>query len=178
MKLFSLFINIIIIQPQNVLLYIEPNQSSVVRRVKLADFGISKIADKTITNNVSIIGTANYMDPSLRTMIAQYGGSRIDLKIDLKAADVFSFGVVMFELLTKPFTANEIVSSFVIDSSTLQQSFFPLLSNEDAVELCELVRSCISTESFKRPKFQTISLTLLKLLQRIHQFEEMERFLK
>lgn len=64
--------------------------------VKLLDFGIAKIAASTMTSTGSILGSAAYMSPE------QVAGREIDGR-----ADVFSAGVVLYELLArrKPFEA-------------------------------------------------------------------------
>jgi hypothetical protein len=65
--------------------------------VKLLDFGIAKLAASSLSQNTAIIGTASYMSPE------QVSGSAIDGR-----ADVFSAGVVLFELLAgrRPFEAD------------------------------------------------------------------------
>lgn len=57
--------------------------------VRLLDFGISRLADTRITKTGYIVGTPQYMSPE------QISGLKIDGR-----ADVFSLGVVAFELLT------------------------------------------------------------------------------
>ncbi len=63
-------------------------------RVKVADFGIARIDSTSMTAHGSVVGTPSYMSPE------QFTGQDID-----KRTDIFSAGVVLFELLTghKPF---------------------------------------------------------------------------
>src|SRR5215510_16567004 len=63
--------------------------------VKLLDFGIAKLTSSTLTRQGDVLGSASYMSPE------QVGGSDA---VDGRA-DVFSTGVVLYELLSgkKPF---------------------------------------------------------------------------
>src|SRR5215831_5103919 len=65
--------------------------------VKLLDFGIAKLTTPTLTRQGDVLGSASYMSPE------QVGGSD---SVDGRA-DVFSTGVVLYELLTghRPFEA-------------------------------------------------------------------------
>jgi serine/threonine-protein kinase len=64
-------------------------------QVKLLDFGIAKLQTSTLTRQGDVLGSASYMSPE------QVGGSE---SVDGRA-DIFSTGVVLYELLTgkKPF---------------------------------------------------------------------------
>ncbi len=64
-------------------------------KLKVADFGIARIDSSNLTQIGAIMGTPGYMSPE------QYGGDAVDWR-----ADIFSAGVVMYQLLTgtRPFT--------------------------------------------------------------------------
>jgi serine/threonine protein kinase len=66
---------------------------------KIADFGIARPVNSSLTSNNSLLGTPNYMSPE------QVKSSAITPR-----ADLFSAGVVLYEMLTgvKPFAANDI----------------------------------------------------------------------
>lgn len=69
---------------------------------KLTDFGIARvITDETLSRAGTIVGTPNYMSPE------QIRGEEVDPRSDL-----FSAGVLMYELLTgkKPFDATDVTA--------------------------------------------------------------------
>jgi len=69
------------------------------RLVKVMDFGIAKMASSSKTQTDVVLGTPAYMSPE------QIAGKKVDGR-----SDVFSLGVVLFELLTgqPPFTADNL----------------------------------------------------------------------
>jgi len=69
------------------------------RVVKVMDFGIAKMASSSKTQTDLVLGTPTYMSPE------QIAGKKVDGR-----SDIFSLGVVLFELLTgrPPFTADNL----------------------------------------------------------------------
>jgi eukaryotic-like serine/threonine-protein kinase len=90
------------IKPDNIILL---DSHDGIPHVKILDFGIAKLLDRTeeerqtdptLTQVGTVIGTPNYMSPE------QCQGEPLDAR-----SDVYSLGVVMYEMLTgvQPFTA-------------------------------------------------------------------------
>ena len=75
----------------------EPDTESV----KLTDFGIARITDSSKTKTGMVLGTPSYMSPE------QLQGKKVDGRSDL-----FSLGVMMFQLLTGklPFTGDSMTT--------------------------------------------------------------------
>ena len=71
------------IKPANVLINLDTDV------VKVADFGIARIADATRTRTGMLLGTPSYMAPE------QIAGGRIDGR-----SDIYSVGVMLFQLLS------------------------------------------------------------------------------
>jgi eukaryotic-like serine/threonine-protein kinase len=69
------------------------------RLVKVMDFGIAKTASSSKTHTDIVLGTPTYMSPE------QIAGKKVDGR-----SDVFSLGIVLFELLTgqPPFAADNL----------------------------------------------------------------------
>jgi len=80
------------IKPANILL-------SSDGQAKIADFGIARPAGSTLTQVGSMLGTPNYMSPE-----------QVKCADVTARSDLFSVGVVMYEMLTgvKPFTAPDV----------------------------------------------------------------------
>jgi serine/threonine protein kinase len=75
------------VKPANILITAD-------NRVKITDFGIARIDTSNLTQEGQLLGTPNYMAPE------QIQGREVDWR-----ADLFSLGVVLYEMLTrhKPF---------------------------------------------------------------------------
>ncbi|HET7711810.1 MAG TPA: serine/threonine-protein kinase, partial [Thermoanaerobaculia bacterium] len=80
------------IKPANILMTVD-------RQAKIADFGIARPHDSSLTSVGALLGTPNYMSPE------QVRSSGVSPRSDL-----FSTGVVLYEMLTgkKPFAAEDL----------------------------------------------------------------------
>ncbi len=77
------------IKPENVLIALDGS-------VKLADFGLARIGDRSFTAPGTVLGTVAYLSPEV------LGGQEVDARTDL-----WSLGIVLFEMLSgvRPFVA-------------------------------------------------------------------------
>jgi serine/threonine protein kinase len=78
------------VKPANILMHTDGS-------IKVADFGIARISDSTLTQDGAIVGTPYCMSPE------QVVGQKVDGRSDL-----FSVGVILYETLTgqRPFTGD------------------------------------------------------------------------
>ncbi len=67
--------------------------------VKIADFGIARVAGSVLTLDGSVVGTPHYMSPE------QFAGDELDGR-----ADLFSVGIILYEMLAgrKPFSGETV----------------------------------------------------------------------
>ncbi len=109
---------------------------------KILDFGIAKLAQQqsTLTQAGVTLGTASYLAPE------QIRGDAIDVR-----TDIFSFGVLSYELLTyeRPFRAQEISATFY---KILNERPAPIVSRapECPPELERVVLCCLEKDPAKR----------------------------
>jgi tRNA A-37 threonylcarbamoyl transferase component Bud32 len=94
------------VKPANILITAD-------RRVKIADFGIARLNTSNLTFDGQLLGTPNYMAPE------QIQGKEVDHR-----ADIFSLGVVLYEMLTrkKPFSGENMT---VVTHRIVHEPFTP-----------------------------------------------------
>jgi serine/threonine protein kinase len=95
------------VKPANILITAE-------NRVKITDFGIARLDSSNLTQEGQLLGTPNYMAPE------QIQGKEVDSR-----ADLFSLGVVLYEMLTrhKPFQGENLT---VVSHRIVYDHFTPL----------------------------------------------------
>ncbi len=116
---------------------------------KITDFGISKFREAAdLTKTGRVMGTAGYMAPE------QAQGTDVDSR-----ADIFSFGAVLFEMLTgeKPFQADS-VPTLLYKIVHEQPPQARALRPEVPEALNALVQKCLAKKREDRPQ-RTVELT-------------------
>ncbi len=121
------------IKPANILL-LDDDQ------VKVADFGIARVISSSKTQTGIIFGTPNYMSPE------QVAGKKVDGRSDL-----FSLGVVFYELLTgaRPFKGDSMTALLYAVSNT---EYAPITEIAPKVPSCcvEIVERLLAKGISKR----------------------------
>ena len=94
------------VKPANILITAE-------NKVKITDFGIARLGSSNLTVEGQLLGTPNYMSPE------QIQGREVDHR-----ADIFSLGVVLYEMLTrrKPFQGENLT---VVTHRIVHEPFTP-----------------------------------------------------
>jgi len=136
------------IKPEN--LHIDENG-----RVRLMDFGIAKAQNFNLTREGFAIGTPYYMAPE------QVMGKPVT-----PAADVYAFGIVLYEMLTglKPVTGETVESLFYLILHQ-QLNMEPLQASGAPAELISLVQRCAAKKVEERPSnFEAVIAELEAIL--------------
>jgi serine/threonine protein kinase len=131
------------LKPQNILLKKENDQITA----KIADFGISKALDGDGNKSSVVLGTLEYMAPE-QFNPARYG---INGKIDTNI-DIWSFGIMMFELLTGKALfgeRNEVVTAEQIMTRILSADLSPVEAELES-PYKEVVSKCLVVDANKR----------------------------
>jgi eukaryotic-like serine/threonine-protein kinase len=128
------------VKPSNLFLV-----SGAIDRVKVIDFGIARLSTYTrmTTRTGAVIGTPGYLAPE------QARGER---EID-PAADVFSLGCVLFEMLTgrRPFVGDHLVAvlaKILVDPAPRLRELLP----DAPLELDELLARMLDKDPAQRPQ--------------------------
>jgi serine/threonine-protein kinase len=123
------------IKPANIILQ---NNS----QIKVADFGIARVISSSKTQTGVVFGTPSYMSPE------QIAGKKVDGRSDL-----FSLGIVLYELLTgkKPFTGETIEALLCAVSSA---DYPPVMDLAPKIPPCcsELINKLLAKGVSKRPQ--------------------------
>jgi serine/threonine protein kinase len=136
--------------------------------IKVADFGLSKTKESSSTYSTQTpnTGTTRWMGPELMTLGPVEPRARTsehdrELRYPFKA-DVYSFGMVCYEILTgrRPF---DTISSLKEVKKMVLNGDRPVLPDHCPNELQMLIHSCWEEEATSRPSFAEICKTLRRL---------------
>ncbi len=143
------------LKPENILI----NQNL---DIKIADFGLAlSESENQVTQQESIVGTPGYMSPE------QIRGESVDQR-----SDIFSFGIIAYELLTgiNPFIGKDVAATInnilFFNQETLLKSF-----NDFPEKFSKIVMKCL--ERKKENRFQNADEILIALgMENIQFFPE------
>ncbi|WVZ87062.1 hypothetical protein U9M48_033757 [Paspalum notatum var. saurae] len=123
--------------------------------VKVGDFGLSRFKANTFLSSKSVAGTPEWMAPEFLR------GEPSNEK-----CDVYSFGVILWELLTMQQPWSGLGPAQVVGAVAFQNRRLPIPKDTSPV-LTALVESCWDDDPRQRPSFSSIVDTLKKLLKSI-----------
>lgn len=123
--------------------------------IKICDFGVSRVIDKrnTMTGNV---GTVSWISPEI-----------FEQRKYTEKADVYSFGIVLWELYTRKIPFSDI-HSFSIPVAVIKGDR-PTIPKDCPSPLKKLIRLCWDAKPTKRPVFSKIIEHLQKILEQLPQ---------
>lgn len=126
-------------------------------KIKLLDFGITKISNNTLTSTRNSLFTTHYSSPEL------YYTEADDKKLSYKL-DIWAFGCIASFLFTgfTPWT-NKSKNPIKIQVYLVQKEKFPIPENCD-IRIVPLIQLCTKTSPEDRPNPQTIQYILNSLL--------------
>ncbi|KAG8063107.1 hypothetical protein GUJ93_ZPchr0003g17178 [Zizania palustris] len=121
---------------------------------KVADFGLSKMKQATLVSG-GMRGTLPWMAPELLTM----SGTKVSEKVD-----VYSFGIVMWEILTGEDPYDGMHYGGVI-GGILSNTLRPPVPTSCKPEWGKLMEQCWSSEPERRPSFTEVATRLRSMLE-------------
>lgn len=138
------------ITPDNIMLINKGNQTD---NVKILDFGIAKTRNMTkLTESGIIMGTINYISPE------QISG------ISTKASDIYSLGIIFYEMSTgeKPFMAETSIDIInqILNNKPVEPGSF---NYKIPKELSRLIMSMMEKNPEQRPSVEKILKTLNRI---------------
>ena len=99
--------------------------------VKISDFGISKIIQETLAR--TFVGTSRYMAPE-----------RLNQEVYDTPCDIWSLGMILYEMTTGALPYNEVQSSFAMQN-LIREGTVPELPSTDKIsaELVDFYGKCV-----------------------------------
>lgn len=113
------------------------------KRARICDFGLVRL--KSYAPMTGLIGTPQWMAPEILTCSTSYNFK----------ADVYSYGIVLWELLTgnPPY---EGITVEKLPYMIVQENYRPAIPDDTPTELRDLIKSCWAGDPAKRPSFSMI----------------------
>lgn len=125
--------------------------------VKITDFGVSELIDSSKRGSSGPVGTGYWRAPEVF--------SEAKLPYDLKAADVYSFGMTCFEVLTGEVPLLDQVDQGYVGRLAVINGLRPELPSDLMPNLKLLIQACWDGKPENRPKFAAICSELQKIQQ-------------
>lgn len=125
-------------------------------QVKLCDFGTAKaLTTKTLTTTV--FSTPHYQAPEISVPIlkGQFTGSKVENKEWTKAADIFSFGMLLYEIAMEEYPFAEFEDVNVVRAK-IKNKERPAISNDCNAQFKHIIEWCWQHEAEKRPTIQQL----------------------
>ena len=149
------------LKPNNVLVNLEDlnKKSSRAYSVKIADFGLTKIkeASRTYKDQTTNTGTSRYMAPEVIDFGCDEKG-----EFNPRKADVYSFGIMSYEILTGQTPFVEMTDLIAIKKKVKGNGDFrpDLQQGSGHPRLKSLIQRCWAPNHRSRPDFNRICLEL------------------
>lgn len=124
--------------------------------VKICDFGMSRMKKNTFLSSKSNAGTPEWMAPEVLR------NEESDEK-----CDVYSFGVILWELTTMSEPWSELNAMQVVGAVGFQNKRLAL--DNICPEMKEIIKECFSEKSAERPSFYNCCEQLKEIAQLIHE---------
>ena len=126
----------------NILLHLAPN--GVPIRAKVTDFGVSKISDpnRFLVETQPCPGSLVYMPPEVLQMPPEYSAK----------LDIYSFGVLMIQIITTQFPNPIPFSTYIADNLTeVERRADDLAVISTDHPICPLIIDCLNNDRAERP---------------------------
>lgn len=119
-------------------------------KIRLIDFGISKVAQKTVTHTKNCIGTVPYMSPEYYDIVLEIDPNNDKPIAISNKADMWAVGAITSEIFSGfiPWTNKCKNNNQIEKSLTLQHPFpIPDIKNKIALGICE---QCLKIDPIER----------------------------
>ena len=142
------------LKAENCLIVVDEGQY----RVKITDFGLSKSTTNVTQTSARSVGTETHMAPELFIMSKKSNEDR-------KASDVYSYGIVIWEVYSRkvPYKEERQSQEMQSISAAVIQGVRPSPDPSAPPALIDLMKDCWAQDTFPRPSFERIVETMKEL---------------